>query len=139
MAKNGKDSFMRPDGRVYMAGYHSYVHLPARDRWHLELNHSSAGAWSNPEVVAETEPDVGGIAYQRDGFDPVYFYGGGRQYLMTGLGAGEGQVGLADGSVKQANDENLRSAVRDHLEGDGGMLGGVDNAAIIRPSLSGHR
>ena len=138
-SKNGKDSYVRSDGRVYMAAYHSYVHLPARDRWHLELNHSSAGAWSNPEVVAETEPDVGGIAYQRDGFDPVYVYGGGRQFLMSGLGVGEGQVGLADGSVKQANDEGLRAAVRDHLDGDGGMLGGVDNAAIIRPSLSGHR
>ena len=58
---------------------------------------------------------------------------------MSGLGVGEGQVGLADGSVKQANDEDLRASVRDHLDGDGGMLGGVDNAAIIRPSLSGHR
>ena len=137
--KNGRDSYMRPDGKVYMAAYQNYRHLPGRDRWHLELNHASATGWSNPEVVKRTEPEVGGVAYQREGFDPVYFYGGGRQYLMSGLGANQGQIGMADGSVKQANDQDLKDAVRNHLADDSGVLGGVDNAAVIRPNQAGHR
>lgn len=105
---------------------------------HLELNHSSATGWSNPELVYKNEPDTTGVAYQRPGFDPVYFSGGGSRYLMTGLGASQGQYGLADGSVKQATDEDLRTAVKNHLDGDEGVLGGVDNAAVLRPNLASH-
>lgn len=79
------------------------------------------------------------MAYQREGFDTVHWYGGGNEFLMSGLGASEGQIGFADGSVVQAGDEDLQSAIRKHLAGDSGYLGGVDNAAVIRPSLSDHR
>jgi len=136
--KNGKPSYVRPDGRVYMAAYQNYRHLPNRHLMHLELNHSSAGGWSDPELVYKNEPDTTGVAYQRPGFDPVYFSGGGSRYLMTGLGASQGQFGLADGSVKQATDEDLRTAVKNHLDGDEGVLGGVDNAAVLRPNLASH-
>jgi hypothetical protein len=134
--KNGRPSYVRPDGKVFMAAVQNYRSLPSRNRMHLELNHSSAKGWGGLEMI--DEPDIRGLAYQKEGFDPVYYSGGGSRYVMNGLVAAQGQYGLADGSVKQATDEDLRTAVKNHLDGDEGVLGGVDNAAVLRPNLASH-
>jgi len=53
--KNGKRSYVRTDGQVFMAGGQNWQQLGGRDRMHLELTHSSAGAWSDPVDIDSRE------------------------------------------------------------------------------------
>ena len=132
LLKNGKTSFVRSDGRVFMAAYHNYQVLGSRDHMHLELNHASAGGWSDP-AIAETEPVLKDARPPREGYPPYVRQGGGKYYLMNGLDASQGSFGLADGSVKQASDAEFSSAIQQHLESEGGTLGNK-NAAVLRPT-----
>lgn len=130
--KNGKTSYVRPDGRVFMAAGQNYQVLGSRDHMHLELNHASAGGWSDPSI-AETEPELKDARPAREGYRAYVRTGGGRQYLMSGLDASEGAYGLADGSVKQASDAEFANAIRRHMESDGGILT-EKNAGVLRPN-----
>jgi hypothetical protein len=96
----------------------------------LELNHSSAGAWSNPSVVTKNEPEISG---PRPDIPSQNFIGGGKFYLMNGLEANQGNYSLADGSIKQATDTDLKEAIQAHLDSDGGVLT-EKNAAVLRPN-----
>ena len=70
----------------------------------------------------------------KPGFRAHVRTGGGKYYLMNGLGASEGSYGLSDGSVKQASDSELSSAVKAHMDSFGGNLSGGKNAAVLRPN-----
>lgn len=48
--KNGKRSYVRTDGQAK-----NWQQLGGRDRMHLELTHSSAGAWSDPVDIDSRE------------------------------------------------------------------------------------
>ncbi len=132
LLKNGKTSYVRPDGRVFMAAYQNYQLLGSRDHMHLELNHSSAGGWSDPEI-AQTEPAIQNARPARKGYQPYVRKGGGEFYLMNGLDASQGSYGLADGSVKQSTDAEFASAIRQHMESLGGTLD-QGNAGVLRPT-----
>lgn len=132
--KNGKTSYVRPDGRVFMAAYQNYQVVGSRDHMHLELNHSSAGTWSDPVAIAKDEPELKDESPAKEGFRAYVRTGGGKYYLMNGLDASQGTYLLSDGSVKQATDEDLSSAVKAHMESDGGILSGGKNAAVLRPN-----
>ena len=54
---------------------------------------------------------------------------------MSGLDAGQGTVALADGSVSQINDVEFGTAVKLHLESEGGVLT-EKNAAVLRPNTT---
>jgi prepilin-type N-terminal cleavage/methylation domain-containing protein len=132
--KNGKTSYIRPDGRVFMAAYQNYQVVGSRDHMHLELNHASAGTWSDPARIAKDEPELKDERPAKPGFRAHVRTGGGQYYLMNGLGASEGSYGLSDGSVKQASDSELSSAVKAHMDSFGGILSGGKNAAVLRPN-----
>ena len=133
--KNGKTSYTRTDGKVFMAAGQNWQILGGRDRMHLELNHSSSGNWSDPKAISEKEPDVEGTFPPRNGGEPRPYSGGGKYYLMSGLDAGQGTVALADGSVSQINDVEFGTAVKLHLESEGGVLT-EKNAAVLRPNTT---
>jgi hypothetical protein len=52
---------------------------------------------------------------------------------MTGLSQSQGQVMLADGSVKMSNDADLTDAIKAHAQTSGGVYIGV-NENIARPT-----
>ena len=53
--KNGKRSRVRTDDKVFMAAGQNWQQFGGRDRLHLELNHLSAGAWSDPVDIDSRE------------------------------------------------------------------------------------
>ena len=118
-----------------MAAGQNWQILGGRDRMHLELNHNSSGNWSDPKAISEKEPDVEGTFPPRNGGEPRPYSGGGKYYLMSGLDAGQGTVALADGSVSQINDVEFGTAVKLHLESEGGVLT-EKNAAVLRPNTT---
>lgn len=54
-------------------------------------------------------------------------------YTMTGLFKGQGQMTLADGSVKQATDGDLHAAAETHLKVTGGNITNRPETSISRP------
>ena len=100
----------------------------------MELNHSSAGTWSDPAAVAKDEPELKDERPAKEGYRAYVRTGGGKYYLMNGMDASQGTYALSDGSVKQATDGDLSSAVKAHMDSDGGILSGGKNAAVLRPN-----
>ena len=137
-AKNGKNGFVRKDGKIFMASHRSYFHISGRSRNHLELNHSSAGGWSDP-VIADTE-DAGANSgtlplslTNKNLVQPYLYKGGGMKYLMSGLDANQGNFAMADGSVKQGTDADLAAAINAHSQSRGGVLDEL-NLGVLRPN-----
>ena len=56
-----------------------------------------------------------------------------QNFAMSGLGKSQGQVMMADGSVKMSNDANLADAIKAHAQTSGGVYIGV-NENISRPT-----
>ena len=56
-----------------------------------------------------------------------------QNFAMTGLSQSQGQVMLADGSVKMSNDADLADAIKAHAQTSGGVYIGV-NENISRPT-----
>ena len=83
--KNGKRSYVRTDGQAK-----HWQQLSGRDRIHPELNHSSAGAWSDPVDIDSREPEIKATFPHKNG---------GKYYSMIGMDASQGNYALADGSV----------------------------------------
>ena len=52
---------------------------------------------------------------------------------MSGLGKSQGQLLLADGSAKMANDADLATAIKAHASASGGVYLGV-NENLSRPT-----
>jgi prepilin-type N-terminal cleavage/methylation domain-containing protein len=100
---NKRSSVARGDGKVQFASNHGHHHVGWRDRFMIEMNHASSGVWSDPEAVRAMSAN-------------------GKHYTMSGLGAGEGNYSLSDGSVKQASDADLQSQVAAHMSETGGTL-----------------
>ena len=98
--RNGKTAFNRGDQKVFMAAGQNYQHLGWRQRFGIELNHSSSGKWS----------------------DPTNQTGNGKHYVMSGLDASQGNLVRADGSTLQADDATLAEAIKTHMESVGGTL-----------------
>ena len=84
--------------------------------------------------MAKDEPELKNEQPAKPGFKAYVRNGGGKYYLMNGLGASEGSYGLSDGSVKQASDSELSSAIKAHMDSFGGILSGGKNAAVLRPT-----
>tara|TARA_B100000676_G_C17670517_1_gene626136 strand:- start:267 stop:614 length:348 start_codon:yes stop_codon:yes gene_type:complete len=109
--KNGKRSYVRTGGKIFMAARQNWQQLGGRDRMHLELNHSSAGAWSDPVDIGSREPEIKASFSAKNGGIPLPYTGGGKYYLMNGLDASQGNYALADGSVVQGTDADLSEAI----------------------------
>ena len=75
---------------------------------HLEFNHSSAGAWSDPVDIDLREPEIKATFPSKNG---------GKYYSMNALDASQGNYAFADGSVLQGTDADLSSAIQAHLNG----------------------
>ena len=134
-SKNGKRSHVRTDDKVFMAAGQNWQQLGGRDRMHLELNHLSAGAWSDPVDIDSREPEIKGTFPAKNGGIPRPYTGGGKYYLMNGLDASQGNHALTDGSVLQGTDADLSSAIQAHLN-DGGGVFAEKNAAVLRPNIT---
>ena len=76
------------------------------------MNHASSGVWSDPEAVRALSAQ-------------------GKHYTVSGLGAGEGNYSLSDGSVKQASDADLTAQVSAHMAETGGTLTEQHAGAMI--------
>ena len=133
--KNGKRSHVRTDDKVFMAAGQNWQQLGGRDRMHLELNHLSAGAWSEPVDIDSREPEIKGTFPAKNGGIPQPYTGGGKYYLMNGLDASQGNHALTDGSVLQGTDADLSSAIQAHLN-DGGGVFAEKTAAVRRPNIT---
>ena len=55
----------------------------------------------------------------------------GKYYTMSGLGAGEGNYSLSDGSVKLASDADLNTQVAVHMAETGGTLTDQHGGSMI--------
>ena len=84
---------------------------------HLELNHSSAGAWSDLVDIGSREPEIKASFSAKNGGIPRPYTGGGKYYLMNGLDASQGNHALTAVSVLQGTDADLSSAIQAHLNG----------------------
>ena len=93
---------------------------------HLELNHSSAGAWSDPVDIDSREPEIKATFPHKNG---------GKYYSMIGLDASQGNYALADGSVVQGTGVDLSSAIQAPLCDGGGVLT-EKNAVVLRPNTT---
>jgi hypothetical protein len=137
-AKNGKNGCVRPDGKIFMASHRNYFYISGRARNHLELNHSSAGGWSDP-AIADTEDAASNSGTlpasvtSKNLVQPYPYKGGGSKYIMSGLDANQGNFAVADGSVKQGADADLAGAIKAHAESSGGTLDAV-NLGVLRPN-----
>ena len=137
-AKNGKNGFVRPDGKIFMASHRNYFHISGRARNHLELNHSSAGGWSDP-AIADTEDAASNSGTlpasvtSKNLVQPYPYKGGGSKYIMSGLDANQGNFAVADGSVKQGADADLAGAIKAHSQSRGGVLDEL-NLGVLRPN-----
>ena len=110
---NGKrSSVARGDGKVQFASNHGHHHVGWRDRFMIEMNHASSGVWGDPEAVRALSNN-------------------GKFYTVSGLGAGEGNYSLSDGSVKQASDADLQAQVAAHMGETGGTLTEQHAGAMI--------
>ena len=109
---NKRSSVARGDGKVQFASNHGHHHTGWRDRFMIEMNHASSGVWGDPEAVRALSAN-------------------GKHYTMSGLGAGEGNYSLSDGSVKQASDADLQSQVAAHMSETGGTLTEQHAGAMI--------
>ena len=110
---NGKrSSVARGDGKVQFASNHGHHHVGWRDRFMIEMNHASSGVWGDPEAVRALSNN-------------------GKFYTVSGLGAGEGNYSLSDGSVKQASDADLTAQVSAHMAETGGTLTEQHAGAMI--------
>ena len=137
-AKNGKNGFVRPDGKIFMASHRSYFHAGSRARNHLELNHPSAGGWSDPVIATTEDADANSgtlppSVTSKNLSQPYPYKGGGAKYLMNGLDANQGNFAVADGSVKQGSDAELAGAIKAHAESSGGVLDEL-NLGVLRPN-----
>ena len=69
-----------------------------------EMNHASSGVWGDPEAVRALSTQD-------------------QYYTVSGLGVGECNYSLFDGSVKQqASDADLQAQVAAHMAETGGTL-----------------
>jgi len=102
---------------------------------HLELNHDSGGIWSDPKALAISEPQIKVAFPAKNRGEPRPYTGGGSYHLMNGLDASQGTYASADGSVVQASDVDLGSAIPAHLENAGGVLTGK-NAGVLCPNTT---
>ena len=66
-----RSSVARGDGKVQFASNHGYHHTGWRNRFMIEMNHASSGVCGDPEAVRALSNN-------------------GKQYTVSGLGAGEG-------------------------------------------------
>ena len=55
------------------------------------------------------------------------------KYLISGLGANQGNFAVADGSVKQGSDADLAAAINAHSQSRGGVLDEL-NLGVLRPN-----
>ena len=100
---NKKSNVQRGDGKIQFASNHGYHTVGWWSRFQVEMNHASSGVWGDPEAVRALSAN-------------------GKYYTMSGLGAGEGNYSLSDGSVKQASDADLTAQVAAHMAETGGTL-----------------
>ena len=100
---NKKSNVQRGDGKIQFASNHGYHTVGWWSRFQVEMNHASSGVWSDPEAVRALSAQ-------------------GKHYTVSGLGAGEGNYSLSDGSVKQASDADLTAQVAAHMAETGGTL-----------------
>ena len=107
-----RSSVARGDGKVQFASNHGHHHVGWRDRFMIEMNHASSGVWGDPEAVRALSNN-------------------GKHYTVSGLGAGEGNYSLSDGSVKQASDADLQAQVAAHMGETGGTLTEQHAGAMI--------
>ena len=68
-----------------------------------EMNHASFGVWGDPEAVRALSAQD-------------------QYYTVSGLGAGECNYSLFDGSGKQASDADLQAQVAAHMAETGSTL-----------------
>ena len=107
-----RSSVARGDGKVQFASNHGHHHVGWRNRFMIEMNHASSGVWGDPEAVRALSNN-------------------GKHYTVSGLGAGEGNYSLSDGSVKQASDADLQAQVAAHTAETGGTLTEQHAGAMI--------
>jgi len=107
-----RSSVARGDGKVQFASNHGHHHVGWRNRFMIEMNHASSGVWGDPEAVRALSNN-------------------GKHYTVSGLGAGEGNYSLSDGSVKQASDADLQAQVAAHMGETGGTLTEQHAGAMI--------
>ena len=93
---------------------------------HLEFNHSSAGAWSDPVDIDLREPEIKATFPSKNG---------GKYYSMNALDASQGNYALADGRVLQGTDVDLSSVIQAPLSDGGGVLT-AKNAVVLRPNIT---
>ena len=93
---------------------------------HLELNHSSAGAWSDPVDIDSREPEIKATFPHKNG---------GKYYSMIGMDASQGNYALADGSVVQGTGVDLSSAIQAPHSDGGGVLT-EKNAVVLRSNTT---
>ncbi len=101
--KNGKRSYVRTGGKIFMAAGQNWQQLGGYDRMNLELNYSSLSAWCDPVDIDSREPEIKASFPAKNGGIPRPYTGGGKYYLMNGLDASQGNYTLADGSVVQGS------------------------------------
>ena len=52
------------------------------------------------------------------------------RYAFSGLDAGQGQVGKADGSAQMTDNAGLQAAVKEHSEAEGGVNTGTSEVLM---------
>ena len=100
--KNSKHAFLRVDRKCFMAAKQDYYQLAWDERLGLELNHPSSGKWCDPRAE--------------------YLSKWGRYWVVSGLDADQGNLVMADGGTKQANDSDMTAQLKAHMEATGGTL-----------------
>ena len=114
LGKNINNNGYGNNGQYFSGATQSRQTIGSQNHMATHLSHASSGKWSDPVATSAASQ-----------------YG--NKYVMSGLDASQGNVSLADGSSKMADDADLASVIKGHAESTGGNLT-YQTTGVMRPN-----
>jgi len=114
LGRDQNNNGYRFNGQYFSGATQSRQWIGSRHHMATHLSHASSGKWSDPVATAAASQ-----------------YG--NRYVMSGLDDDQGNVSIADGSVKMATNADLAGTLKAHAESKGGTLT-YQTTGVMRPN-----